>query len=670
MANLVINNFTRGQLDHDLNGRYDLPFYFNGFEVSRNFISNYKGNVKYRTGMEYVSKTRNNQEAVLMEFRFNTDQSYLLEFTEKKLRFYTYDANGEFGYVVDSNNNIIELDTGITLAQAKKLQKAQNSDVMYLVMSEINPQKLIRTSATTFTMEKAVPKGIDFTEVGYPSSVAFYSGRLWYGGFSKKPLSVYGSKTTEYEEFTIPESDIKDDDALKLTLSEITDPISWLMGGKNNLYVGNPEGMSLINGGGSETPITATEVNADLANHEGTSTAIPTRKDSQLFYISSDKRKVYMFDYDLLTEKFISTDLNWLAQEVTRDKLKAVYTKRDDNNNIYCLTESGQLLLLLYNTVENINGWFPCNTNGKIASMCTVTRPDGKDDLLCCVQRNGTWYIERVASEVEFTKFYESPNYLDDKKKTFYNRLIAEQLKECVYLDNASKYNAISKVKITYSNGVMTAASNTFTEKMVGHYIVFKTKTGKEYGTFEVVEYVSPTKVKVEVASDGCYPNSWSEWYISFNQITGLSDFNGKTVKVVADGGYLNDFVVTNGTINFDREVTSCVVGYGYTGLLKTFPLGSVQGGKNYQTSRKRIAEFVLRFVNSGGVNVGTDIYALQAVQQFSPTGFFDLPPLPMDGDEERHVPDNFEKSKSIFLTQDMPLPMNLTVIQYNIEFC
>lgn len=102
MAELVINNFTRGQLDHDLNGRFDLPFYFNGFEIIRNFLSNYKGNVKYRPGFEFISKIRDNQEAVLMEFRFNTEQAYLLEFTEGKLRFYTYDGNGNFGYVVDT----------------------------------------------------------------------------------------------------------------------------------------------------------------------------------------------------------------------------------------------------------------------------------------------------------------------------------------------------------------------------------------------------------------------------------------------------------------------------------------------------------------------------------------------------------------------------------------
>ncbi len=668
MAQLVINNFTRGQLDHDLNGRFDLPFYFNGFEICRNFISNYKGNVKYRTGMEYVAKTLNNSEAVLMEFRFNTEQSYLLEFTEKKLRFYTYDALGNFGYVVDDSGQIIEMTTNISLAQAKKLQKTQNADVMYLTMSEINPQMLKRTSATSFTIEDAKPNGINFSELGYPSSVAFYNARLWYGGFSKKPLSVYGSKTTEYDNFSIPSSP-KAEDALKLTLSEITDPIEWIMGGKNNLYIGNAEGISLVNGGGYDIPITATDVNADLANKEGASSAVPTQKDSQVFYISNDKRKIYMFDYDLLTEKFLSTDLNWLSQEVTRGRLKEIYYKRDDNNLIYGLLENGQLLALLYNSRENINGWFPLETNGEIMSICTVTRPDGKDDLFACIKRGAYFYIERLSQEVEFGKFYESVYFQEDKKKEYYNRLIAEQLKLCNYLDCSSRYTAQKNIGITVSGDTITASSGVFEAAHLGHIIVYKTKTGKEFGYFEIKEVVSSTVVRVNVLSNGYYPGTWSEWYISFNEISGLDDFNGKTVQVVADGGYLGEFLVENSKIVFDREMTSCVLGYPYLGILKSFNLGMVVNGKNLQTSRKRICEFVLRFVRSAGVNIGTDLSSMQKVQYFSPSGFLDLPPLPMDGDEKRPVADNTDETKYIFLTQDLPLPMNLTMIQYNIEF-
>lgn len=812
MAELVINNFTRGQLDHDLNGRFDLPFYFNGFEITRNFLSNYKGNVKYRPGFEFISKIRDNQEAALMEFRFNTEQAYLLEFTEGKLRFYTYDGNGNFGYVVDtipankvpalssnsqdgfvvsdsrgnsncytvfngdnkapigdwktywlqlkypdnkilkeykikadsvftteypsawamqasadgqawttidsrsgqkfssgqersytvnndvpylyyrikfsagvtSNGNgemqkltlltvdenppIVELDTGITLQQAMKLQKAQNADVMYLTMDGINPKKLKRTSAASFTIENALPTGIDFEELGYPAAVTFYSGRLWYAGFSKKPLSVYGSKTTEYDNFEIPSSP-KDEDALKLTLADITDPIEWLVGGKQNLCAGNPEGISMINGGGYDVPITATEVNADLANREGASSATPALKDSQIFYISNDKRKVYMLDYDLMTEKYISTDLNWLAQDVTRARMKAIYAKRDDNNMLYTLLENGQLLGLLYNSRENINGWFPTETAGTVKSMATVTRPDGKDDLFICVERSGVYYLEKMSAEAEFSKFYESPHFLTDARKEYYNRIIAEELKQCNYLDCSTRFSALLNIGISVGENIVTAASDVFEAAHFGHYIVYKTDTGKEYGYFRIEEVLSPTQARVSMLSDGFYPESWSSWYISFNEIGGLTDFEGQTVSVVADGGYLGEFAVADGKISFDREMTSCIVGLPYRGILKSFNLGMVVNGRNLQTSKKRIAEFVLRFVHSAGAKIGTDLNDMQDIQYFNLGGFMDLPPLPMDGDVRINVPDEFDGEKYIFLMQDIPLPMNLTMIQYNMEF-
>lgn len=817
MAQLVINNFTRGKLDHDLNGRFDLPFYFNGFEVCRNLISNYKGNIKFRTGFKYEAQPFNNTEPVLKEFRFNTEQSYLLEFTENKLRFYTYDANGNFGLVsgvagtsqpkftsnsqdgyevysnsylkpykifngegddatlgynwtgmtfqlkypekvaikgyslrcvnnefsyiyptawslqgsndgntwvnidnrteqkfsqgetkkYDVNNDkfylyyriyftdgvrsypteldmlggisfltttdearVIELDTGITLEQAKKLQVTQNADAMYITMDEINPKILKREAANVFSIADVSPNGIKFDETGYPACVTFYSARLWYGGFSKKPLTVYGSEVAEYNNFVIPESNIDDEDPLELTLSEITDPIEWMVGGKTNLYVGNAEGITLINGGGYEIPITATEVNADLANKEGASRAVPTQKDSQVFYISNDRRKVYIFDYDLLTEKFLSTDLNWLAQDVTRGRLKEIHYKRDDNNIIYALLDNGQMVGLLYNSRESIMGWFPLETNGTATSMCTVTRPDGKDDLFIGVNRANGWNIERLAPEVEFTSFYDTPYYRKDKNKQVYNRLIAEELKQCVYLDNASIVNYLQEVSVTYDgNGTVTADTQIFSEEHVGHYIVYKTETGREYGYFRITEYISPTSVKVELESEGCYPNTWGRFYLSFNEVSGLEAFNGQKVPVVVDGGYLEEFEIQDGKLSLGREATSIVVGYGYEGILKTFNLGFYANGKNLQTTHKRISEFVLRFANSAGGKIGTDLDSMQEIQYFSINGFLDLPPLPMDGDEKRTIPDTTAEEKYIYLVQDLPLPLNLTMIQYNVQF-
>lgn len=668
MAELVINNFTRGQLDHDLNGRFDLPLYFNGFEICKNFISNYKGNIKYRTGFEFKNKALNNTDNVLVEFRFNSNQSYLLEFGEKIIRFYSYDTSGKFGYVMKDNKELT-LTTDITLAQARKLKFAQHNDVLYLVMNEIKPQKLTRTASNEFNIADVVTTNLDFATVGYPSAVCFYSGRLWYGGFDKNPLTVYASRTADYDYFKIPDNNIKAEDPLKLVLSEISDPILWLYGGKRNLYVGNAEGITLINGGNYNTPIKSTDVSASLANNEGSYYMSPIYKEDQMLYISSDQRKIFMFDYDLLSEKFVSSNLNQLALDITKDKLKTIIYKDDNNNNVYALTETGKLLTLLYNKAENIMGWYSCETDGKIISLCKLTNPNGEDDLYAIVKRNGTNYLEKLSSEVEFTNFYQSPHYLEDTNKTYYNRLIAEELKNCIYLDNATVVRNLQKSKITYSNGKITSSSDVFNSNHIGHSIVVKTITGKEYGYFRIKYVDSSTVAQVEVISDGYYPSSWNEWYISFDKITGLSEYNGRTFSVVADGGYLGEFVVSNGVIDLGREATSIVYGLPYRGELKTFTIGNIVNAVNLQTHKKRISEFVLRFVNSGGLNIGTDLYDLQAVQYFNPTGFLDLPPLPMDGDERRQVSDTHDSSKCIYVTQTLPLPVNLTMIQYNIDF-
>lgn len=666
MTDLVFNNFVRGKLDKDLNGRFDLPLFSNGFSHLRNWICNYKGNLKFRTGFEYVGETKSNNPARLMQFRFNTDQAYLLELTNNKMRFYTYDADGNFGYVTDGNDNILELTTNISYDSAKKIQKAQNADVMYLAEKAIVPQKLTRTSATSFNMVNATLNGIDLPTNGNPASVCFYKGRLWFGGFSKKITTIKGSKVADYETFTIPQSP-QDDDAVSFTLSDIADPILWIYGGKRNLIVGNSEGITVVNGGTVDEPITSTAINADLANKEGASAAIPTEKDSQMVYVGLDKKKAYAFDYDLVTESFISSSLNMLTTEI--DTIAETYYKRDENNLVYCRSEKGQMLALLYNKAENIFGWFPIETNGNVVSMCTVMRPDGKDDLFICVERDGNYYIERLADEVEFTDFYDT-DYLNDPNKEKYYRLQTEEIKKCNYLDNSVKYEDLHTQSITLSGTTLTASSSAFTSSMVGHRIVYKTTTGAEYGVMEVKSFVSDTEVEVEVMTETVYPLTYDKWYVTFNTVSDLDDLEGISQQVVADGGYVGTYTITSGAITLDREYTSVVVGYGYEGFAKTFNIGSWADGINYQTCKKRISQFTIRFIDSAGFTIGTNLDNMQPVQMFNPQGFYDSTPLLMNSDEFVYgYNDTHDKEKNLYFVQDKPLPCNITMVEYKVNF-
>lgn len=655
------NNFVRGQLDHDLNGRFDLGIYSNGFEYSRNFYVNYKGNLKNFSGKEYIAETG---ECFLKEFRFNKDQTYLMLFKDNSIDFYSYDPQGNFGYVTT-------LQTELSLENARISKFAQNADVMYITNENMTPKIITRTASNVFTWGTPTTTGLNFTDMGNPRCCTFYSSRLWFGGFTKKPTTIVASESGVYEQFTLKTTDILVTSPLSLTLSDITDPITWMYGGKNNLNVGNAEGVSLVSGGGGSV-ITATSVSATLANKERASDVAPIQKDSEMFYSSLDSRKLYYFKYDLLTEAFNSKDATLVSKDATVGEIKRLCYKRDDNDLIFCLMKNGTVSAVVYQSDENINGWFPMETKGFILDIETITRPDGKDDLFFLVNRNGVFYLERMTDEVEFTRFLDT-DFKNDTNKKEYNRLIAEELKRCNYLDNSSIYNQLKTSTITFvpdetdeTKGVLTSSENDFNETSVGHFIVYKTKTGKEYGYYEIKSYISNNSVSVEIVSEGVSSNTYADgWYLSFNSLSGLSSFEGKTISIVADGGYLGEFVVKDGAISLGRECTSVCIGYSYDVLANTFPIGNGQ----QQTESKNLQKFIMRFVNTAGSEIGTDVSDMQEIQMFNPSGFFDLPPLLMNGDIEVVARDSTEREKRIYIEQKYPLPFNLTMLQLDIDY-
>jgi len=660
----VMNNFIRGQLDHDMNGRYDLPIFFNGFEYSRNFYVNYKGCLKNRPGFEYVATK---SDCVLKEFRFSKDQTYLMLFTDNLVEFYTYDVSGNFGFVCD-------LATEMSLADAKKAKFAQNADVIYITHENSVPKTITRTGATTFTWGTPTTTGINYTNYGNPRCCAFYQKRLWLGGFTLKPVTLCGSESGVYTNFKLKTTSIVASDPVEITLSDITDPMVWLIGGKNNLHVGNAEGVSLINGGQTSV-VTPTSINASLGATERANSALPVIKENRMFYASLDGRKLYGFQYDLLTENFKAEDTTLVSKDATIGKIKRILLKHDNNDLIYCLMENGDLSAIVYNETENINGWFPFETQGKIHDVETITRPDGKDDLFLLIERDSVFYLERMTDEVEFTRFLDT-DFLNDEKQKKYNRLIAEQLKGCNYLDNSSIYKQYKSSTLTFTpdslgslTGTMTSTDSDFSSVSVGHYIVFKTKTGAEYGYFRITAYNSATSVDVELESDSYYSTTYTGWYLSFSSVSGFTNFNGKTVSVVADGGYLNDFVVENGTIDLGRECQCVCVGLPYRVLANTFNIGHFGGEMNGQTIAKNVSKYILRFVDSAGAEVGTDVADLQEIQEFNPAGFFDLPPLLMNGDIEIVGQDSTQREKRVYLSQNYPLPYNLTALEMDIDY-
>jgi len=744
----ALTNFSRGQIDHNLQGRFDLPIYNTGSERFINFVSNFQGNAIFRCGLLHMLDLF---DCNMVEFRFNFEQNYILLFCDPtnsgtaKIRFLTFDSNGNFGFVL-SGGSPLEVATPYTLAQAKQIQTAQDADVMYVVHPLFKPYKLTRTSATSFTFSAVslidggylainstattiTPSGttgsitltasaslfaasdvgrlvrikigsnwswgeitaftsatvVSFTVKGaalggttattdwrlgafyannYPSAVSFHKGRLYLGATNSKITSVWGSKVGDYENFGTSGT-IVDDDGLFFTVSDLSERISWIASGSNSLLLGSSEGIVTVNGGDSSEPITATAINASKVVDDGANSTIPVRKDGLVFYIGARGRNVYSFSYDLLSERFKASDLNVISYDITKGGISQIKRVKTRNDLFYMVNGNGGLVSLNFNEAEQIVGWHEHNTEGAIQQIVSITDNDGNAKLFALVVRNSVYYLEMLAENVDFnlrSDFYTGDA---DADKEAYSRYTAELLKDCIYLDNSEVVDRLQSNAITFDPDALTitATSNVFAADDVGHEIVYQSATGYERGRFKIESYTSAKVVGVSVILAPS-SNTYTNWFLTFSEISGLTRFANKTVSVVADGGYLKEFAVDgSGDFSLGVEATRIVVGYPYIGEIKSMNLGFSFQGENTQITSKNIYQVTARFNFSAGGFLGSSKYEMQEVQLYDTSGYYGLPPLPMDGDYSIGYNDATSKDKRIYIQQKLPLPMEVCAL-------
>lgn len=89
-ASTIRTTFNAGELSPLMDGRVDVAKYNNGCRVMENFIPSVQGPAVRRPGTRYVAEVKNSaQRTWLARFEFNSTQSFILEFGDYYLRFYT-----------------------------------------------------------------------------------------------------------------------------------------------------------------------------------------------------------------------------------------------------------------------------------------------------------------------------------------------------------------------------------------------------------------------------------------------------------------------------------------------------------------------------------------------------------------------------------------------------
>lgn len=235
---------------------------------------------------------------------------------------------------------------------------------------------------------------------GFPSLVDVFQQRLVLAATQAQPQTVWLSKTDDLNNFEVGK---QDDSALALTLSTTTqNRICWLMAQSSRLLLGTADAEWAVSGG--QGVMTATNARADNHGFVGSSDVPAMMATDKVLYIERGGGRVYQYGYDYESDGYVSRDLTVFADHVLADgggcrdiafirkpEPRAVFVRRD-----------GQLALMTYNSMHQVNAWHRYTTDGAFEGVATLPNGDKADLLFALVTRDDGRFIEALAPDNEF----------------------------------------------------------------------------------------------------------------------------------------------------------------------------------------------------------------------------------------------------------------------------
>lgn len=310
-----------------------------------------------------------------------------------------------------------------------ELQVAQSADVMYIVHRSHAPRKLSRTAHTNWTLATPSFTGVTFSTLNnYPGAVAFHEERLWFAGTNAETQTLWGSKSGDYENFTIGANP---DDALKYTISsDQVNSIRWMSAGKV-LTVGTIGGEFNLSSNDNNDAITPDNVKISRETTHGSALLRPVRVSNAVIFVQRAKRKMREFTYNFEQDSFIGADLTILSEHIIRSGVKDLAYQQEPNGNIWIVRNDGQLAVLTYQKDQQVFGWSRQILGGSYSGGAAVVEsvgviPDDNEDQV--------WLV------VKRTINGSTKRYIEYLTEPFYGETEAEK-KLAVQMDSSVTYN-------------------------------------------------------------------------------------------------------------------------------------------------------------------------------------------------------------------------------------
>lgn len=537
-----------------------------------------------------------------------------------------------------------------------------------------------------------------------PIAVAFYEGRLGFFGTNQRPACTFLSRAPDdqgnnrYDDFT---GGADADHACFFELAPTSGSVaylSWARGSPDYLFVGSFGGPFRLSGSGLDIPITPSSINArqfDVAGGEETMAA----GCAQLFYIQRGGvtlRTIKVLNPYLA--QFECVDLCLNAEQIPQSPLRRVVLQQGRPDALWVTradgTFCGMTVHITTAAAESIAGWHRHKlggTSAKVLDMQVLQRSGENDQVWAVTERviGGVTrrFMEIMTDDVVFPDVEDFFTDDQDGDLARFNNAVYRLQEQYIHLDSAATYNGadrgvaaaatLAPAALT-GTVVFTASQSVFKSGDVGSQLWKKPSatTGIGSGRAVITEYLTPTTVRAEIQVDfdAVTAIAAGDWYFAINRVYGLGNLEGERVAVVTDGAVYSDgrttaypvVTVSNSSIALEQDQVAAVihVGHPYTGIIETHNLE--MGGRSgpAQDKPRNISTMCIRFLNSLGVEFGTNLYQLEKIEQRNADATMDRPAPVFSGVRKCPYGDSWEQEegKHVVIVQRLPLP---AVIQF-----
>lgn len=262
---------------------------------------------------------------------------------------------------------------------------------------------------------------------GYPSCVSFYEQRLVFAGTEAQPQTLYFSKSGDYENMHENRGGtIADDDAIIYTIASNQVNAVRFLSATRTLIVGTVGGEFSVSGGGTDDPITPTNILIKKQSNHGCANTDAIPVGNVTLFLQRAKRKIRELAYNFDVDGYVAPDMTILAEHISETGFNEMSYQQEPNQIIWAVREDGQLAGLTYQREQQVVAWHRhifggafSTGNAVCESVATIPTNDKEYQTWVIIKRtiNGVTrrYVEYI-NQFDFTETDNTTfNFLDSQ---------------------------------------------------------------------------------------------------------------------------------------------------------------------------------------------------------------------------------------------------------------